>query len=328
MTRSVGVERPQRAVERAQLLAGGRAAHDHDTPVQRLVVERVQRAAECEHHVVRHVDDVRDRADAGCTEARLEPERRLADLDVAEQAADVARAAVEIIDAYVDLLVAVARRLVRRKRNELGSEERGDLARDAVDGEQIRAVPRRLDVQHLFDEGQDVRERCAGSERVGEQHDPVVIGAEIDLVLGEDHPLRHLTAQLAPLERETVRQRGARKRDRDLRARAEVPRTADDLVGLGLADVDLAELQAVGVRMLLRLEHVPDAEEPEVAAVVADTDTHDLVDLGRRDRQAVGDLRRRRVDVHVLAQPGERDAHYGATTRTASGSEGRSPRTA
>ena len=39
---------------------------------------------------------------------------------------------------------------------------------------------------------------------------PCVVGAEVDLVLGEDHPFGDLAAQLSPLERQPVRQRRAR----------------------------------------------------------------------------------------------------------------------
>ena len=58
--------------------------------------------------------------------------------------------------------------------------------------------------------------------------------------------------------------------------------------------------------MLLRLEHVADAEEPEVAG---HADPVHAVDLGGRDRERVGDLLRARVDAHVLAQPAERHPH-------------------
>ena len=55
------LELAQLAVERAQLLARPRAPDD-DPPLRELAaVERVQRAAEREHHVVRDVDGVRDR---------------------------------------------------------------------------------------------------------------------------------------------------------------------------------------------------------------------------------------------------------------------------
>ena len=59
----VRLEHTLRVVERDEPLPRTRAAHDH-LAVQRVEVERVQRVPEREHHVVRDVDDVRDRAHA------------------------------------------------------------------------------------------------------------------------------------------------------------------------------------------------------------------------------------------------------------------------
>ena len=132
-----------------------------------------------------------------------------------------------------------------------------------------------------------------------------MVGAEVDLVLGEDHPLRHLPAKLAPLEREPVRERCAGERHGDARAGAEVPRAADDLRDLSAADVDGRELQPVGVRVLVGREHTADLEERRVGR----PSPVDPVDLGRDDREQVGDLLRRRLHAHVLAQPAHRDAH-------------------
>ena len=99
-------QRPLGPVERADRLAVARAADDDAALRELRVVERVQRVAEREHHVVRHVDDVRDRPHAGADQARLQPARRLADRDVAEQPPDVARAALQVVDADVHRLVA------------------------------------------------------------------------------------------------------------------------------------------------------------------------------------------------------------------------------
>ena len=185
----VGVEAAQRAVERAQLLAGARAADD-DAPAGELrAVEGMQRAALHVHDVVRHVDDVRDRAHLGEMEPRAQPLRRRADRDVAEHAADVARAAA---------------RSPRRRRPRAPSSttagssisggwssppsERRDLPRkphhrqqvDAVHGRRRRRAPGR---------GSAARRRAASRlDRVGQDHDPRVVVAETDLVLGEDHP--------------------------------------------------------------------------------------------------------------------------------------------
>ncbi len=265
----------------------------------------MQRVAEREHHVVRHVDDVRDRPHTRAAQARAQPERRGADRDVAEETADVARAAGGILDAHVDGVVARAGGIGSGQRLELAVEKRGHLTRDSVNGEQVGPVACRLDLEDLLDEREHIGERSARFERVVEDDDSLVIGTEVHLVLGEDHPLRHLAAQLAPLERQPVRQRRTRHRDGDLRPGSEVPRTAHDLERLPLADIDAAELEPVGVRMLVRLEHVPDAEERRVGGPTA----LDPVHFRSRERKRVRDLLGGRVDADVLPQPCHRDLH-------------------
>ena len=90
----VGVQRALGVVERDHLLAVARPA-DHEVPAgDEVPVERVQRLAGQQHHVVGDVDDVVDRALAGGHQARLQPRRRRADRDVLEQPRGEARAQV------------------------------------------------------------------------------------------------------------------------------------------------------------------------------------------------------------------------------------------
>src|SRR5204863_3786919 len=84
---------------------------------------------------------------------------------------------------------------------------------------------------------------------------------------------------------------------------------ADDRARLALADVDLRQLQAVGIRMLLRLEHAADAEEIDVAAVVGDARGNEALDLRGGDRQPRRELVEPHLERHVFREPGERDAH-------------------
>ena len=126
----------------------------------------------------------------------------------------------------------------------------------------------------------------------GEQHDPGVVAAEADLVLGQDHPVGDLAAHLAPLELEPVREHGAGERDTDGRADAEVPGAADDRARLALADVDLGDLEPVGVRVLLGLDDAADPEQAEVAALVGDAARVDPLDLGGGDREPRRELAR------------------------------------
>ena len=118
------VELAQVAVEARELLARPRAPDDDPAARERVEVEGVQRVPEREHDVVRHVDDVRDRAHPGSGEARLHPRRRLADPHVPEEAAHVARAALEVLDGDVRRLVAGRLGVVARHRPQLAPEER------------------------------------------------------------------------------------------------------------------------------------------------------------------------------------------------------------
>ena len=70
------VELSRIAVEGRELLAVPRTANDDAPAGERVEIEDVQWIAERVHDVVRHVDDVRDRPHARRHEPRLEPERR------------------------------------------------------------------------------------------------------------------------------------------------------------------------------------------------------------------------------------------------------------
>ena len=142
------VQPPQRAVERPQLLAGAGAPDDDPPSGELRPVEGVQRAPVHVHHVVRHVDDVRDRARVREVEPRAEPLRRRPDRHVAEDPADVARAAGEVLDGDVDLLRVDHGRILDLRQVQLAAEERGDLAGEPDHREEIDAVDRRRDVEH------------------------------------------------------------------------------------------------------------------------------------------------------------------------------------
>jgi hypothetical protein len=271
----------------------------------------VQRRPDREHHVVRHVDDVRDRAHPGPEQPRLQPQRRRADDRVPEQPPDVTRAPGEILDANVDGFVRCALRVQTRRRRKLGARQRSDLARDAVDRRQIGPVESRLDLEHVVDEWKHVRERRAGLGDVVEDDDPGVVGAELELALGQDHPARHLAAELR-LAQWLVGAREHRpgERDGDRRAGAEVPRAADDLARLSFADVDAAELEAVGVRVLARFDDLADEEAVEVAVDVGHAAPHDAVDLAAREHELRREALDRPVERDVLAQPGDWDPQH------------------
>ena len=236
------------------------------------------------------------------------------DLDAAKEPPDVARTALEVLDCDFDRLVPRRLRIDAGRRGQLEVVERGDLAREAVDRQQVRAVSGRLDEQDLLHERQHVGQRRA---RLGlrQHHDPGVVRAELDLVLGENHPVGELAPHLALLELKAAWENRARECNSDRRAGAEVPGPADDLARLALPHIDAAELQPVGVRMLVRREHLADAEEAEVAVLVRHASPLDSLDLGGGDREARGELLERHLDLHVVAKPGDRDSQNCLSTR-------------
>jgi hypothetical protein len=248
----------------------------------------VERVPERVHDVVRHVDDVGDRAHSRGHKTRPQPGWRGFHPYVAEEAADVARAAFEILDRHVHRLVARAVGLGARRRPELELVERGHLACDSVDREEIRSVRSRLELQDGVGEREHLGQRRPGLPGLCEDENPRVVGAELELALGEDHPVRDRPSELRPFEPTTVGQDRARQRDRDRRPLAEIPRSADDLARLVVSHVDGAELETVGVGMLGGLENAPDPVEAQIAVLVGHATPDDPLDPGDRDRQPLG----------------------------------------
>ena len=244
------------------------------------------------------------------------------DRDVPEEPADVARTAFEVVDGDVHGLGSRRLGIDPGRRRELEVVERRHLARDAVHREQVGAVAGRLDEEHVVREREHVGERRPGLG-LGQHHDPRVVGAELDLVLGQDHPVRELAANLALVELQPAREDRAGQRDGHGRARAEVPGAADDLARLALPHVDPAQLEPVGVRVLLGRDHLADAEEAEVPVLVGDAAALDALDLGGRDREPRRELVERHLDRDVVPQPGDRDSQNCLSTRRSPSQSGR-----
>ena len=80
--------------------------------------------------------------------------------------------------------------------------------------------------------------------------------------------------------------------------------------GSRAAGVDLAELQAVGVRMRVRLEHEAGDDELLEPVLLGQAAARDLLDLDACERDARAELveRRQRV-VQVILEPLEQDLH-------------------
>jgi hypothetical protein len=270
----------------------------------------VHRLADREHHVVGDVDDVVDRPLSRRDQPLAQPERRRANLDVLEDARGEAQADVGVgdLDARVVLRAVAAGRLGVGGCRVLAQRSAGrrvDLTCDPVDRQAVGSVRRDLELERLVGDRQDIGERRAGGERVAEDHDPLVLVAQAQLVLGADHPVRLDAAQLGLAELRAVGHRRAGQRDRHRLAGGDVRCAADDRARLTGADVDRADLQPVGVRVLLGAQHLADDE----AVGGRHADPLDPLELGPGQVEPLGELDRRQARVAVLAQPRVRNPH-------------------
>ncbi len=198
-----------------------------------------------------------------------------------------------------------ARILAPRRRGERGAGGRVDLARDAVDAEAVGPVGRDLELEHVGGDRQHVGERRAGLERRVEHHDPVVVGADRELVLGEDHPVGLDAAQLGPLEPRAVGHDRPGSCDRDDLAGSHVRGAADDLAHVAVADLDRADREPVGVRVALGAQHAADREVLERVDAVA----VDGLDLRAGHRQPVLEVVGAEPGVAVVVEPEDRNPH-------------------
>ena len=210
-----------------------------------------------QHHVVGDVDDVRDRPHPGRRDPGLQPRRRRPDLDVGEHPARPARTQVWGVDAPRDVVVhgalAGGLRIGARRRRQIGVEHRRDLAGDAVHGQAVRPVRRDLELQHLV--GRPGTRRSSGVPAARSPGSSMIpscswesSSSRSDRIIPSDSS----AAQLRLLQHHAARQRRARQHDGDGGAGLEVAGAADDLARLALADVDRAQREPVGVRVLSR----------------------------------------------------------------------------
>ena len=257
--RHIGRERAILAVERSQALAfGGRAHHDmrHAVRILELVqVECVQRLAEQEQDIVRHVHDVVDGALADSRQALDHPVGARPDLDPADDARGVTRAAHRVLDGDPHRLVdgrrgGVQHELARHAPERalvVGAVHGAHLARHAHHGKAVGTVRRDLQVEHRVGELREIGDGHAYGRVLGQDPDARMIAAHPQLALRAAHAAAGNAAQLRLLDLEVARQHRAHGGHRHLDARRDVRRAAHDLHGVDLRVLLSWEARGAGV---------------------------------------------------------------------------------
>ena len=205
-----------------------------------------------------------------------------------------------------DRVAGGVRVLRPRRRAQRGAGRGVHLARDAVDAQAVGAVRRDLELEHVGGDRQDLEQRRAGRGAVVEHHDPGVVGADRELVLGQDHPRRLDAAQLGLAELRAVGHHRAGPRDRDGLARPR--RSARRRRSAPARPSPTSTMQTVsrsasGWCSALSTRPMTNPSTAPTPWLV------DALDLGPGQRQALGELAQAEVRPHVLVKPVERDPH-------------------
>ncbi len=200
------------------------------------MVESVQRLAELEHHVVRHVHYKPQRPHAAKLKPLSHQFRRGAIFDIGNDARRVARALLRVFhnDLYLAFDRNIAFREVHGGQFHLAPEDCAELARDADYGKRVGAVPGDFDIKdrlRLF-AADYVADKCARRRLRREVNNARMVGAVAEFAVGATHAKAFHTAQLALLDFEAALGNDCPDfRQRRLHSLAGIRRAADYLPG-------------------------------------------------------------------------------------------------
>jgi hypothetical protein len=226
----------------------------------------VERLTEVQQHVVRGVDDRRDRPHAAGGEPRLDEDRRPSRTDPSHDPREVARTSLQILD-----LDGRHRRgrLIPLPDRDVGADEwfsggPRHLPRDAGDRKQVRPVGFDLQIQHDVVEPHGRPEVRADRQVSRQEQDAgLVLVGDRELPGRAQHPVGDLSPERLGLQR-TVEHRhpGPRSRPGDQIPGLHVPDAHDDLCR-PVAAVDDRDAQLLCVRVVSDLEHAGDDDAGE-----------------------------------------------------------------
>ena len=194
----------------------------------------------------------------------------------------------------------------------------GEIARDAAYGQGIAAVGRDPDFDGGIIKVGDCGVGLPGGGAGGEFDDAVVILAQAELALADQHASAFHAADFTDLQGQAGgRDDGAGRGEDGGHAGACVGRAADDL-GFGAgADIDAADAEAVRIGVFGGFDDPGGDERGQGCRGIVDA-LHFQADPGER----VGDLRQAGVGVEVVPQPGEGELHPATPSCSVTGARG------
>ena len=253
---------------------------------QALVVERMHRLAVLEHNIVGDINDIVDRTNAAGMQTLTHPRRRRLDLDILNNAGGVARAQVGVLDLNRHILVDIAANALylRGLNAERTVEGSRSLAGQTDHAQAVRAIGRDLKIGNPVVQTEYLLDVLANRGAGRQEQDAVLARiryaavGQTQLLERAHHAVGRHAAQLALGDLHAARQGGLVQADRaDLAngCRRYIGCAGDDLHRLLLADIELADLQMVGIRVIDNLEDLAGNNVVDLRAEVVN-----LLDLG------------------------------------------------
>ena len=244
-------------VQGEQFFFGVGVAHG-DATVELGQIEGMQGLAQFQQHVVGHVDNGINGAQAGTAQALDHPQRAVGiDVDALDHAAQVTGAALAVCQVHGEGVVDGRGHLVDGRIDQRALVHHPDFAGDAAQAQAVCPVGGQVH----FDDGviqlQVLAEVGAHRSVVRQFHQAINKIFQAQLGSAAQHAGRFHATQLGLLDLEIAGQDGAHLRERDFQAGAHVGRTADHLGGIG-AIADLADAQFVCIRVRLTAFYLAD----------------------------------------------------------------------
>ena len=325
-------ERALDVVERDDPLAAPRAAHDHGGAAETGQIVYVHRLVELEHHVIRGVHDVVDRAHAHRLEPPPEPRGRRADACPADHGGVEPGARLDVLDRDPDAANRFARagaaggwHVDRFGAGNLRQAERRpvrrrELARHALVTQEVGPVGGDVHHEPRVSKREHVKQRRPGRSVGGELEDAIMLLAEAELARGAEHPLAYHAADRARLDAESLGpgHLGAEPGKRVALPHRDIGRPADDGQGFAAAIVHPgeADLGGLGIGVRADLEHPGDDERRQLGVQRLDGVAHLLrgqpdAARGVHGFEQVRDecLGRVEVAAEEVLEPAEGDVH-------------------
>ena len=199
----------------------------------------------------------------------------------------------------------------RRQRN-CGLAARVKLPGDADVGEQVAPVGRDLHIEAEVVQLHRLHEGRARVELAVQQHDPRVVGAQSQLLLGAEHPFAGLSPDLPPADLEAAGQRRPHGSEGVESAGAHVGGTAHHR-HLARRPGNPTERQPVGPGVRSGFQHLADSHVAQ-----ARREVHHFLHGRPAQRQPLDRLFRREPDPRrQLPKPAVRDLHGASALRQA-----------